>query len=682
MSDALAAEALGLLATVAPFNALPADELSRIAAVVEEQRCVAGDLIVREGDVGDALYLIADGSTQVVGRAFDGSDVVVVRLESGQFFGEQALLPGGSRRRNASVRAVGPCRLLRLSRDALMGSLDDDSTLGRAFRELGDQQKALRESHLREAVLRKLNLADRYDIVRYGEGEWVFRQGDPGEKVYLILSGAARVVQEDADGAGNLAELGAGQFFGELAVLEQAPRSASVVATSRLELASIDGGWFRTVLDTHPELRSIMTSLKHMYMMPDSGLLTLQTGKLGEQPTLTAIYHLPDGRQILTTRLVAVPAFTARLIGAPEAEQSARYLDAETDTVREIHLAGGRLIEIESDGLWDDLGAVVKLMLNGEVLTPAQVQSFRAEGHLGKPAPRYHDDLDAIVCRCSNVTVGQVVLAMEDGAHDLETLANTTLASLICGGCTPRLKAHLGQSDWSLACCDEVRRLTDDICAFRLRPVDGKCARGLPGQHVVVEARINGHWVQRPYTISSPPHDETGYEITVKRENEGVFSRWLFERAGPKTMFRISSPSGNYFVPDDYRGDVVCLVGGIGITPALAMARAVAAGQPLARLHIDYSVSTAEGAVCVEELQALALQDPLFTLNLRVTSRDGRLDAKAIARLVQAHPSAHFYLCAGDSYVSAVQGLLRNAGVEEARIRVEHFSIAGQLTPA
>ena len=69
MSDALAAEALGLLATVAPFNALPADELSRIAAVVEEQRCLAGDLIVREGDVGDALYLIADGSTQEIGRA-------------------------------------------------------------------------------------------------------------------------------------------------------------------------------------------------------------------------------------------------------------------------------------------------------------------------------------------------------------------------------------------------------------------------------------------------------------------------------------------------------------------------------------------------------------------------------------------------------------------------------------
>lgn len=682
MSDALAAEAFELLSGVAPFNALPADELAGIAAVVEERRAAAGDVVVREGDIGDALYLIAEGSLQVVGQAFDGTDVVVVRLEAGQFFGEQALLPGGSRRRNATVRAIGPCRLLRLSRDALLGSLGEDSTLGREFRELGDQQRVLRESHLREAVLRKLHLADKYEIVRYREGEWVFRQGDPGEKVYLILKGAARVVQEEDEGAGNLAELGAGQFFGELAVLEQAPRSASVVATAALELVCIDGGWFRKVLDTHPELRSIMNSLKHMYMMPDRGLLTLQTGKLGAQPTLTAIYHLPDGRQILTTRLVAVPAFTARLIGAPEAEQSARYLDPEANTVREIHLADGRLIEIESDGPWEDLGAVVELMLNGAVLTPAQVQAFRTEGRLGKPAPRYQDDLDAIVCRCSNVSVGQVVQAMEDGAHDLETLANTTLASLICGGCTPRLKEHLGQSDWSLACCDEVRRLTDDICAFRLRPVDGKCARGLPGQHVVVEARINGHWVQRPYTISSPPGDGAGYEITVKREAEGVFSRWLFERAGPKTMFRISSPSGNYYIPDDYRGDVVCLVGGIGVTPALAMARAFSAGRPLSRLHIDYSVSTAEAAVCVQELEALAAEDPLFTLNLRVTARDGRLDAAAIARLVERHPSAHFYLCASQPYVTAVQSLLRAAGVEEARIRVEQFSIAGQLATA
>jgi ferredoxin-NADP reductase/CRP-like cAMP-binding protein len=682
MSDALAAEALGLLSALAPFKTLPADELQAIAQAVEEQRFSPGDMIVREGDPGDALYLIAEGSVQVIGRAFEGSDVVLARLEAGQFFGEQALLPGGSRRRNASIRAVGPCRMLSLSRDALLGSLDEDSDLSRQFRERGELQKALRDSQLREEVLRKLNLADKYEIVWLEQGDWVFHQGEPGEHVYLIMSGAARVVQEDEAGWRNLAELGAGQFFGELAVLERSPRSASVVATSRLELVRIDGAWFRTVLETHPQLRSIMSSLKHIYMMPDRGLLTLQTGKLGTQPTLTGVYHLPDGRQILTTRLVDVPAFTARQIGAPEAEQSARFTDADTDTVREIHLADGRLIEIESDGPWDELGSVMALMLSGAVLSEAQVRAFRSEGRLGRPEPRYHDDLDVVVCRCSNVTVGRIFEAMQEGADDLETLTAKTLASLVCGGCTSWLKEFVGQSDWTLACCDAVTPLAHDIAAFRLRPKNGRCAPGLPGQHVVVEARINGQRVQRPYTISSPPHDESAYEITVKKEPDGFFSRWLFEQVDTTTMFRISRPSGTYFIPQDYRGDVVCLVGGIGVTPALAIARAFSAGHPLSRLHVDYSVSTPEASVCLDELRALARDDARFTLNLRITSREGRLDAAAVDRLVADYPSARFYLCAGASFLTDVHDLLREAGVDEDRIQIERFSVAGEAPRA
>jgi ferredoxin-NADP reductase/CRP-like cAMP-binding protein len=682
MSDELAAEALRLLSALAPFKTLPGGELRAIAEAVEERRFAPGDLIVREGDPGDALFLIAEGSVQVIGRAFEGTDVVLARLEAGQFFGEQALMPGGTRRRNASVRAIGPCRLLSLSREGLLGSLDEDSDLSRAFRERGELQKALRDSQLREEVLRKLNLADKYEIVLLEQGDWVFHQGEPGRHVYLIMAGSARVLQEDDGGWRKLAELGAGQFFGELAVLEQSPRSASVVATSRLELVRIDGAWFRTVLETHPQLRSVMASLKHMYMMPDRGLLTVQTGKLGSQPTLTAVYHLPDGRQILTTRLVDVPAFTARQIGAPEAEQSARYTDPDTNTVREIHLADHKLIEIESDGPWDDLGAVVELMLGAVDLTDAQIRSFRAEGRLGKPEPRYHDDLEAVICRCSNVTVGRLMEAMEAGADDFDKLAGKTLASLVCGGCAPSVRELLGHSDWSLAFCERVTPLTDDICTFRLRPRDGRCARGLPGQHIVVEARINGQRVQRPYTISSAPHDDTGYEITVKREADGVFSRWLFERLDEKTLFRISRPSGSYCLDDGYRGDVVCLVGGIGITPALAFSRALSAGQPLARLHVDYSVSTVDGSIAVAELQALARNDPRFSLNLRVTSLDGRLDAAAVARLTAEFPEARYYLCASPSYLDTAQRLLQVAGVAPERIQVEHFNIAGEPAPA
>ncbi len=52
----------------------------------------AGEIIIREGEVGDAAYIIENGAVQVYVTAADGSEVVTARLEGGAHFGEQALL--------------------------------------------------------------------------------------------------------------------------------------------------------------------------------------------------------------------------------------------------------------------------------------------------------------------------------------------------------------------------------------------------------------------------------------------------------------------------------------------------------------------------------------------------------------------------------------------------------------
>src|SRR5207302_1274241 len=64
---------------------------------------------------------------------------------------------------------------------------------------------------------------------RYRAGEYVVRQGEPGEHFYVIRSGRAEVVQVDEDGwPRELATLQRGDYFGELALLYHQPRSASV----------------------------------------------------------------------------------------------------------------------------------------------------------------------------------------------------------------------------------------------------------------------------------------------------------------------------------------------------------------------------------------------------------------------------------------------------------------------
>jgi LmbE family N-acetylglucosaminyl deacetylase len=73
--------------------------------------------------------------------------------------------------------------------------------------------------------------SDYVDVEWYPAGAHIVEQNEPGAKLYLILSGQAEVVQEDDGGAATvLNRLGAGEFFGELAIVHQVPRTAHVIA--------------------------------------------------------------------------------------------------------------------------------------------------------------------------------------------------------------------------------------------------------------------------------------------------------------------------------------------------------------------------------------------------------------------------------------------------------------------
>ena len=65
--------------------------------------------------------------------------------------------------------------------------------------------------------------------IAYQKNEWVFREGDPGETMVIIQSGAVEVRRRHDDREETLAVLGKGEFFGEMALIDQRPRSASVV---------------------------------------------------------------------------------------------------------------------------------------------------------------------------------------------------------------------------------------------------------------------------------------------------------------------------------------------------------------------------------------------------------------------------------------------------------------------
>ena len=89
------------------------------------------------------------------------------------------------------------------------------------------------------------------------EGTDVIREGEPGEEFFVILRGGARISR----GGSAVATLDAGDFFGELALVDPAPRNATVTATSPMQVVVLARDAFRTVLDEAPIREHVLAGM-------------------------------------------------------------------------------------------------------------------------------------------------------------------------------------------------------------------------------------------------------------------------------------------------------------------------------------------------------------------------------------------------------------------------------------
>jgi len=89
----------------------------------------------------------------------------------------------------------------------------------------------------------------------FKEGETLIAQGDSGIGLYMIVKGEVKIVKKMADGWElEAAVLGPGEFFGEMTVLDNAPRSASVIAVEDTECLLLTSWEFKARMEVHPEI--------------------------------------------------------------------------------------------------------------------------------------------------------------------------------------------------------------------------------------------------------------------------------------------------------------------------------------------------------------------------------------------------------------------------------------------
>jgi len=107
----------------------------------------------------------------------------------------------------------------------------------------------------RKELARIASLATEVDVPA---GKVLAREGSAGREFYVILDGKASV----SIGGRDVATLGPGDFFGEMALLDQGPRVATVTADSSMEVAVLDPREFSTLIEEHPGVaRKILKGL-------------------------------------------------------------------------------------------------------------------------------------------------------------------------------------------------------------------------------------------------------------------------------------------------------------------------------------------------------------------------------------------------------------------------------------
>ena len=91
---------------------------------------------------------------------------------------------------------------------------------------------------------------------RYLAGEIIFDAGEEGQALYMIIAGRVLICRQGEPETGLIATLEAGVVFGELALLDNAPRAAQARAGDDCVLASLSRGDFESLLDTHAVVAS------------------------------------------------------------------------------------------------------------------------------------------------------------------------------------------------------------------------------------------------------------------------------------------------------------------------------------------------------------------------------------------------------------------------------------------
>ncbi|KAL8968903.1 MAG: hypothetical protein Q9183_002255 [Haloplaca sp. 2 TL-2023] len=233
------------------FSHLADESSSLVLGALVEKPIPAKDIkVITQGDAGDYFYVVERGvfdiyinTTGTIEPGPQGMGNKVNSIGSGGSFGELALMYNAPRA--ATVISTEP--------NSTLWALDR-VTFRRILMDSAFQRRRMYESFLEEVPLlssltlyERSKIADALETQKFSDGQTIIQEGDKGEAFFMVEQGEAEVFKKDA-GEQAIKLYKKGDYFGELALLDDKPRAASVVAKGDCKVSTLGKDGFQRLL--------------------------------------------------------------------------------------------------------------------------------------------------------------------------------------------------------------------------------------------------------------------------------------------------------------------------------------------------------------------------------------------------------------------------------------------------
>jgi cAMP-dependent protein kinase regulator len=232
------------------FAHLDDDQFKTVLDALVEKPIPAKDIkVITQGDAGDYFYVVEKGNFDIYnhpsGAVQPGADGLGTKVGStgpGGSFGELALM----------YNAPRAATVLSTDAKSTLWALDR-ITFRRILMDSAFQRRRMYEAFLEEVPLlsslkpyERAKIADALDTIKYPANSTIIQEGDPGDAFYLLEAGEAEARKNGVEGPVKL--YSRGDYFGELALLDDKPRAASIVTKTDVKVARLGRDGFKRLL--------------------------------------------------------------------------------------------------------------------------------------------------------------------------------------------------------------------------------------------------------------------------------------------------------------------------------------------------------------------------------------------------------------------------------------------------